>query len=115
MSLENRVNFEVAYATPDEQVLLVIESEPEITVEQAIQRSGILERFPEIDLTTSKVGVFGKAAKLDKVLDSGDRVEIYRPLIADPKEARKQRAAKGKAMKKGGGAIKKETKAKPAK
>lgn len=106
MSQENRVNFEVVYATVDEQILLVIESELGLTVEQAIQRSGILERCPEIDLSSNKVGVFGKAAKLDRVLESGDRVEIYRPLIADPKEARKKRAAKGKPMKKGGSTVK---------
>jgi hypothetical protein len=73
-------------------------------VAEAIERSGIIERFPEIDLAKNKVGIFGKLAKLDKVLQPGDRVEIYRPLIADPKEARKKRAAQGKVMKKGAGA-----------
>ena len=61
----------------------------------------LLERFPEIDLATNKVGIFGKAAALSATLTEGDRIEIYRPLIADPKEARKKRAAEGKAMKKG--------------
>jgi putative ubiquitin-RnfH superfamily antitoxin RatB of RatAB toxin-antitoxin module len=91
----------VAYALPEEQIILTLNAEPGITARQAIERSGILERFPQIDLASSKVGVFGKLAKLDVVLNAGDRVEIYRPLIADPKEARKKRAAEGKVMKKG--------------
>ena len=100
---------EVAYALPDEQTLFALEVSPGTTAEQAIQRSGVLERFPEIDLTTQKIGIFGKLNKLDYVLRAGDRVEIYRPLIADPKEVRKQRAAEGKRMKKGGGELAGET------
>jgi hypothetical protein len=64
-----------------------------------------LAKFPEIDLAVNKVGVFGKLTKLDTELRHLDRVEIYRPLIADPKEVRRQRAAEGKVMKKGGGDI----------
>lgn len=94
---------EVAYAKPEEQVILTVTGEPGITVEQAVERSRIAERFPEIDLASAKFGVFGKAAKADAPLQPGDRVEIYRPLIADPKEARKKRAAEGKQLKKGGG------------
>jgi len=97
------IQVEVAYALPDEQIVRVVEGEPGMTVQEAIERSGILELHPEIDLSKNKVGVFGKAARLDAVLYPGDRVEIYRPLIADPKEARKKRAAKGKPMRKGGG------------
>jgi len=97
------IQVEVAYALPDEQIVRVVEGEPGMTVQEAIERSGILELHPEIDLSKNKVGVFGKAAKLDAVLYPGDRVEIYRPLIADPKEARKKRAAKGKPLRKGGG------------
>jgi putative ubiquitin-RnfH superfamily antitoxin RatB of RatAB toxin-antitoxin module len=92
---------EVAYALPEEQLILSLQAEPGITVQQAIQRSGILEHFPDIDLAKDKVGVFGKLAKPGDVLNPGDRVEIYRPLIADPKEARKKRAAEGKVMRKG--------------
>lgn len=92
---------EVAYALPDEQVILTVEGQAGMTVQQAIEASGILKSFPEIDLAENKVGVFGKLAKLDTPLSPGDRVEIYRPLIADPKEARKKRAAEGKVMKKG--------------
>ncbi len=97
------IQVEVAYALPDEQIVRVVEGEPGMTVEQAIQASGILDAHPEIDLSRNKVGVFGKAAKLDAVLYPGDRVEIYRPLIADPKEARKKRASQGKQLRKGGG------------
>ena len=97
------MKFEVAYGKTDEQALLPVESETALTAQQAIEQSGILERFSEIDLTSNKIGIFGKAAKLDAELSDGDRVEIYRPLIADPKEARKKRAAEGKQMRKGGG------------
>jgi putative ubiquitin-RnfH superfamily antitoxin RatB of RatAB toxin-antitoxin module len=95
------MKYEVAYGKTEEQVLLVVESNQSLTVQQAIEQSEILQRFPEIDLKVNKIGIFGKAAKLDTVLTEGDRVEIYRPLIADPKEARKKRAAEGKRMRKG--------------
>ncbi len=94
---------EVAYATPEEQVILPLQVGQGTTLIEAIERSGILEQFSEIDSDKVKVGIFGKAAKKDVPLAPGDRVEIYRPLIADPKEARKKRAAEGKQMKKGGG------------
>jgi len=101
MADANHFTIEVAYALPTEQVILALDIDPETTVESAIQQSGILERFPEIDLTSTKVGVFGKLSKLAATLKPGDRIEIYRPLIADPKEVRRQRAAAGKVMKKG--------------
>ena len=94
-----RIRVEVAYARPERQLILGVEAEPGVTVEEAIRRSGILAEFPEIDLAKQKVGVFGKAATLKTMLNDGDRVEIYRPLIADPKEARRKRAAEGKALK----------------
>jgi len=74
---------------------------PGTTLAEAIEQSGINKHFPEIDLETVRVGVWGKIARPDAKLQPGDRVEIYRPLIADPKEARKKRAAEGKVMKKG--------------
>jgi len=92
---------EIVYATPDEQVLEQVSVASGATVQQVIELSGLLERFPEIDLKVNKVGVFGKLAPLKSPVRDGDRVEIYRPLIADPKEARKKRAAEGKVMKKG--------------
>ncbi len=97
------IGVEVAYALPDEQQIVALEVEEGTTVERAIALSGLLERYPDIDLGDNKVGIFGKLAKLDKPLHAGDRVEIYRHLIADPKQVRKQRAAEGKRMKKGGG------------
>jgi hypothetical protein len=83
---------EVAYALRDRQVLVTLEMEQGSTVRQAVERSGILLQFPEVALTRTRVGVFGKEVKLDTPLREGDRVEIYRTLIADPKEARRERA-----------------------
>jgi hypothetical protein len=90
------IEVEVAYAREQAQALLPVKGESGMTVADAIARSGIQTRFPEIDLEVNKVGIFGKVTKLDQVLASGDRVEIYPPLIADPKQARKQKAAGGK-------------------
>lgn len=103
MSNQEHILVEVAYALPDRQKLLVVKLAAGSTAEDAIRRSGILHEFPEIDLAKNKVGIFAKACKLDTLLRDQDRVEIYRPLIADPKEVRRQRAAEGKIMKKGGG------------
>ncbi len=100
---QERIRVEVAYAKSDIQVVLPVDVEPGCTVQAAVERSGILARFPEIDLAKNRFGVFGKAVKADQPLREKDRVEIYRPLIADPKEVRRQRAEAGKAMKKGGG------------
>ncbi len=89
---------EVAYALADKQSLISIEVENVSTLKEAIEASGILETFEQIDLTKDRVGIFAKFATLDTVLREKDRVEIYRPLVADPKKARKERAAEGKAM-----------------
>ncbi len=94
---------EVAYALPHEQIIIPVKMAEGATAEAAIEASGIAKKFPEIDLNINKIGVFGKLSKLDAVLRDLDRVEIYRALIADPKEVRRQRAAEGKVMKKGGG------------
>lgn len=94
---------EVSYALPDEQIILVVEDAKGLTAEQAIAKSGIIDKYPDIDLGKNKIGIFGKVKPLAEILREGDRVEIYRPLIADPKEVRRQRAKEGKAMKKGGG------------
>jgi uncharacterized protein len=96
------ITIEIAYAKPLEQVLLSLQVAPETTIKQALEQSTILERFPEINLDKeNKVGIFGKVVALNQALRNGDRIEIYRPLIADPKEVRKQRAAEGKKLKKG--------------
>lgn len=105
MSLPTEITVEVAYALPDEQLIIPIKVQDGITAEDAIKASGIMDKFADIDLSINKIGIFGKLTKLDTKLRHLDRVEIYRPLIADPKEVRKQRAADGKAMKKGGGDI----------
>jgi putative ubiquitin-RnfH superfamily antitoxin RatB of RatAB toxin-antitoxin module len=102
--MENpKLRVEVAYATPQRQLILALEVPAGSTLRQAIELSGILQRFPEIDLARNKAGVFSKPLKLEDTVREGDRVEIYRELIADPKSVRKQRAAEGKRMKKGGG------------
>ena len=88
------MRIEVAYAKPSEQVILTLDIADGSTMEVAIFESGILQRFPEIDLASNKVGIFGRLCKLDQVLKTGDRVEIYRPLLVDPKEMRRTRAAK---------------------
>jgi len=98
-----KILVEVAYALPDKQVIIPLQVEPGTTLEQAVALSGIAEQFPEIDLGVNKVGIFSKLSKRDAVLREHDRVEIYRKLIADPKKVRKERAAQGKNMKKGGG------------
>lgn len=98
---ESLITVEVVFARPDEQALEQLHVPADATVESVIRQSGLLKRFPEIDLSINKVGIFGKATTLTSPLSEGDRIEIYRPLIADPKEARKKRAAEGKVMKKG--------------
>jgi putative ubiquitin-RnfH superfamily antitoxin RatB of RatAB toxin-antitoxin module len=98
MAADDKVAVEVAYELPDEQILLALELPAGSTVADAVAASGIVERFPEIDPAAAKLGVFGKHVTRDRVLRSGDRVEIYRPLLADPKERRRKRAAKGQTM-----------------
>ncbi|HEY6898435.1 MAG TPA: RnfH family protein [Rhodocyclaceae bacterium] len=98
------IQIEVVYALSQRQELVNLKLPVGSTLLQAVEASGLLRKYPEIDPTTSKFGIFAKLSKPDVVLRDRDRVEIYRPLIADPKEVRKQRAAEGKAMKKGGGA-----------
>lgn len=106
-----KINVELAYALPEEQVLLSLEVEQGTTVEQLVGISGILDQFPDIEIgKKNKLGIFGKIAKGSTELREKDRVEIYRPLIADPKEVRRRRAAEGKRMKKGGGTLSEKTK-----
>ena len=89
---------EVAYALAEKQSLISLEVEEGTTLKDAIEASGILEKYNEIDLSKQQVGIFSKFATLDTVLREKDRVEIYRSLIADPKQVRKDRAAQVKAM-----------------
>jgi uncharacterized protein len=97
------ISIEVVYPLRQKQDVFSIKLALGATLLQAIEASGVLQKYPEIDLAKNKLGVFAKLAKLDTILRDRDRVEIYRPLIADPKEVRKQRAAEGKVMKKGAG------------
>jgi len=94
---------EIAYARPERQMIIERTVEPGTSPRDAVIQSDIDSFFPEIDKENCDIGIFGKVARPDHVLVMGDRIEIYRPLIADPKEVRKQRAAKGLRMKKGGG------------
>lgn len=90
--MTQKIRIEVAYALPQKQIIKVVEVDVGVTVEQAIERSGLLQEFPEIDLKINKVGIFGQPSELDARLQDQDRVEIYRSIIVDPKLARQQRA-----------------------
>ena len=93
---DQQISIEVAYALPDRQALLEVVIEQGTSVEQAIKASGIIKRFPQIDLSKDKVGIWNRTCKLSDEPKNGDRIEVYRPLIADPKEARRRRAEKAK-------------------
>lgn len=102
--MADSINVEVSYALPHRQELVRLTLPSGATVREAVEASGLLQKYPEIDLDgKNKLGVYAKLAKADAVLRDRDRVEIYRPLIADPKAVRKKRADEGKVMKKGGG------------
>jgi uncharacterized protein len=88
------ISVQVCYARPDRQVLRELKVDPAATIRVAIERSGLLREVPGIDLENCKVGVYGKLKTLDSGLHERDRIEIYRPLIADPKESRRKRAEK---------------------
>lgn len=103
MTDSKTIAVEVVYALPHEQRLVSLLVAPGTTAQEALVRSGIPEEYPEVDLATAKLGIFGQALgtkglpQADQYeLQPGDRVEVYRPLIADPKEARRQRAEKAK-------------------
>ena len=87
------IEVEVVYALPDKQSLLTFDVEQKCTAIEAVQHSGILDLYPEIDLDNIDLGIFSDACNSDHILKAGDRVEIYRPLLADPREIRKRRAA----------------------
>jgi putative ubiquitin-RnfH superfamily antitoxin RatB of RatAB toxin-antitoxin module len=88
-----RVTVEVAYGTPERQALVEVELAAGSTVADAIEVSGLRRDFPDLEVHPDRVGIFGKKVLLERVLEPGDRVEIYRPLLIDPKEARRARAA----------------------
>ena len=102
LKMPEQIMIEVAFALPEKQLIIPVRVNKDCTVQEAIKESGIESKFDEIDLSVNTVGIFGKLTTLDAKLRDRDRVEIYRPLIADPKEIRRKRAAEGKDMKKGG-------------
>lgn len=85
------MNVGICYAQADRQLWMRLEIPDGSTIENAIQLSGVLKQFPEIDLSTQKVGIFGKIAKLDATVQDGDRVEIYRQITADPNQVKRRR------------------------
>lgn len=89
----DKITVEVAYALPEAQYILSLQVKPGTTALEAIALSGILQTLPEISAYPGGIGVFGKLVSGDYILQPRDRVEIYRPLLADPKQARRQRAA----------------------
>lgn len=95
MEPERFIRVEVAYALPERQLVVPVEVPTGTTALEAVRLSGIEEQFREIDLETNRLGVFGKLCAPDRILAAGDRVEIYRPLKADPKARRRERAAEG--------------------
>ncbi len=95
----NLIHVEVVYALPNEQRVFALVVNKEMTVKAIIEKSGILTVYPEVDLDKNKVGVFSRNVKLDATVRDKDRIEIYRPLLADPKEIRRKRAEQAKAAK----------------
>ncbi|QLB18631.1 RnfH family protein [Mannheimia granulomatis] len=97
---ENKINVEVVYAYPDKYFLKKLQVPQNTTIQNIILLSGVLEKYTEIDLRENKVGIFSRLAKLNETVENGDRIEIYRPLLADPKEIRRKKAAEQAAAKK---------------
>ncbi|SFM78001.1 RnfH family protein [Halopseudomonas yangmingensis] len=104
MVAEHSIVVEVAYALPDKQRIIAVAVPQGTSMLEAARLSGIVNEFPGLDLDASSMGIFGKsvAKPAERVLQAGERVEIYRPLLADPKEVRKQRAARAKAEEQAG-------------
>lgn len=97
MSIEsNMIHVEVVYALPNEQRVFTLTIDKSLTVEDIIAHSGILDVYPDIDLAKNKVGIFSRNVKLNATVRDNDRIEIYRPLLADPKEIRRKRAEQAK-------------------
>ena len=95
-SEEKLIHVEVVYALPHVQRVIKLAITPDTKVQETIEQSGVLEMYPEIDLKKNKVGVYSRNVRLDAMVHDGDRIEIYRPLIADPREIRRKRAEQAK-------------------
>lgn len=93
--MSEQIHIDVVYARPEKQTVLSVEVKPTENIGSVIEKSGILQKCPEIDLIKNAVGVFGQKASLTDLLHDGDRIEIYRPLVADPREIRRKRIARG--------------------
>lgn len=98
MAEQNTIEVEVVYALAERQELVAVVMPSGATVAEAIEQSGIAKQFPEQDLSACKLGIWGRLVDRDHTLQDGDRIEIYRPLLIDPREARRQLAAEGKSM-----------------
>lgn len=96
ISTNSLIHVEVVYALPHEQKVFELAVSADLTVQEIIEQSGVLANYPEIDLAENKVGVFSRNVKLDSTVRDKDRIEIYRPLLADPKEIRRKRAEQTK-------------------
>lgn len=103
--MENNIVVEVAYATAQKQKIITVETTQQSSLKSVVKISGITQFFDDIDLDNCDLGIFGKMVASNYELVDGDRIEIYRPLIADPKEIRRQRAEQGLPTKKGGGLL----------
>ncbi len=95
-SQRRQITVEVAYAATERQQVLQIRVPEGTTLIEAVKASGIVEQFPEIDLDTARLGIFGRVEHPERRLEAHDRVEIYRPLVTDPREARRRRARRGR-------------------
>lgn len=98
MAHAESLQVEVVYALPDRQTVVALTLPQGASVQNAVTQSGLLQRFPDIELTKQKIGIFGKSVTLETPLRDGDRVELYRPLTRDPKQARRELAKEGKTM-----------------
>lgn len=94
--VSEKIVVEVVYAYPEKYFLKKMTLDQPLTIQNVIVQSGILQKYTEIDLRENKVGIFSRPAKLTDMVENGDRIEIYRPLLADPKEMRRKRAEKSK-------------------
>lgn len=92
--MKDDIIIEVAYATPERQKIITLAVSPNTTLIEAVRQSGIVEIFPDLAIESADVGIWGKIKPKDSIVASGQRIEIYRPLIADPKESRRKRAEK---------------------
>ena len=92
------MNIEVVFGLPSRQELVALSVEPGTTVEAAIEQSGIAKLFPDEDLSVYQAGIWGKPVERHRCVEDGDRVELYRPLAKDPREARRELAALGRSM-----------------